>query len=415
MKRTLYLLFFALLPCLPSYGQQTTWLLEMEPAVDTSGLLVNLFVKKLTGNDLSLGPANFVFEVNQQALDLSAKTFSQQGAFDDNMSPNSYENMLLQGSQFVNITTRRSFGTTGTGVAITAQRQQIAGVRIPITDACQYANLSWLTQRGAITDYQKNNLKPYITFSNPPNIPLCLSPSAPILSTVGPQFLCPGDSIQLSASGSNISWINAADSLVIGTGTGFWVSQPGNYAALANNCICKSAPASVQVQAAVQPPAPLVNQSGNMLTVSYAQGYTLQWFLNGQILAGDTGGMLLMNQAGLYKAGLQGPCGWVYSNEISFNVAQLEDELLVDDLKVYPNPFRDQTNAFLTLSSGTKLNLDIIDAQGKVIKTIEQQTWKDKGVYTIPIKIKEMEDAAGTYFLRASFRNQNKIIKLIAK
>jgi hypothetical protein len=203
--------------------------------------------------------------------------------------------------------------------------------------------------------------------------------------------------------------------VVIGTGTGFWVSQAGSYAALANNCLCKSAPATVQVQAAIQPPAPLVYQTSNMLTASNVQGNPLQWFLNGQVLTGDTGAMLIMNQAGVYKAGLQGPCGWVYSNEIAFNVAQLDDELMVDDLKVYPNPFRDQTNAFLTLSSGTKLNLDIIDAQGKVIKTIEQQTWKDKGVYTIPIKIKEMEDAAGTYFLRASFRNQNKIIKLIAK
>jgi hypothetical protein len=415
MKKTLYLSLICIVSALSAYGQPATWLLEMEPAVDSTGLQVNLFIKKLSGADISLGPANFVFELNQQAIDLNGKVFNYQGAFDDNLSPNSYENMLLQGSQFVNITTRRSFGTTGTGVPVTAQRQQIAGVRIPITDACQFANLSWLSQRGAITDYQKNNLKPFITFSNPPNIPLCLSPVPPVLSVLGPINLCPGDSIQLSATGTNISWIDAADSLVLGSGTSFWVSQAGSYAALASNCICKSAPALVQVQEAIVPSAPLVSQSSNMLTASNVQGHPLQWFLNGQILAGDTSAMLTMNQAGVYKAGLQGPCGWVYSNEIAFNVAQLDDELLVDDLKVYPNPFRDQTNAFLTLSSGTKLNLDIIDAQGKVIKTIEQQTWKDKGVYTIPIKIKEMEDAAGTYFLRASFRNQNKIIKLIAK
>ena len=404
-----------LLSGLSSYSQQTTWLLEMEPAVDSTGLQVNLFIKKLSGADISLGPANFVFELNQQAIDLSGKVFNYQGAFDDNLSPNSYENMLLQGTQFVNITTRRSFGTTGSGVPVTAQRQQIAGVKMPITDACQYANLSWLSNRGTITDYQKNNLKPFITFSNPANIPLCLSPAAPVLSTIGVQYLCPGDSLSLSATGTGLSWMHLGDSLILGNSSSVWVSQPGSYVAFSSQCICKSAPSIVEVQAANVPAPPTVLQSANMLSASFSGGYTLHWFINGQLLIGDTLPQYLMTQAGVYKAGIQGPCGWVYSNEISFNVAQLEDQILTDDLQVYPNPFRDQTNAFLTMSTAGKVNLDIVDAQGRIIKTIERQTMKEKGTYTIPIEIKQADDAAGAYYLRATFKNQNKIVKLIAR
>lgn len=398
-------------------AQSPSILVEMEQSIDSAVMMVDIFVQKISGPDIPLGNTNFAFTINDQALDLATKSKWYEGPFDNQMNGASYSDMLLQGTEIVNLTVRKNVAGSGSGVMINANRTKVATLLIPITNSCTTSTQSWITDRGAFSNFSSQSIRAQVQFQNPaPNFPLCMKPAAPALLSSTLLELCPTDSVLASVQGSgDVAWYAAQDSSFLGNTAQIWLHQPGNYYAASINCFCKSDPVAITVLPAEVPQAPQVLQNGNILFANVIGNYPLQWFLNGTPLSGDTLLSVQANAPGFYKAGHLGSCGWVYSDSIAYNVSSFKDLELVDDLQVFPNPFQDHTQAFLTLSQGSKVLLEIVDARGVVWKVVEQQPYKEPGQYTIPLDLRGIDASAGTYFLRASYRNMNKMIKLVAK
>jgi hypothetical protein len=71
------------------------------------------------------------------------------------------------------------------------------------------------------------------------------------------------------------------------------------------------------------------------------------------------------------------------------------------DISLYPNPFSDKINISYHIDADTKVVIDIIDINGKILKKVINKK-QDAGSYTINVNASELQ-AAGTYFARISF------------
>lgn len=404
--------------CVPLYmwAQPTQVKASMEASVDSGFLHVGIYVSTLSGPPVPLGNTNFAFEVNTQALDITNAQKQVEGPYDNGQNSASYSDMLLQTPGIVNLTVRKNHAGNGNGVWVHPTPTLVARLRIPILNNCTSTSLNWITERGAFSRFDGQGFRPNVYFEGHSPIPLCSKPQVPLAQTALQQVVCPGDSIWISAlGGPALEWTFNGDSTPMASGTGLWVRSGGTYTVQARECGCTSDPLTFTIQTAPSLPQPQLMQTGAFLFASNTGSNPIQWFLNGAILHGDTALSLQVTLPGFYKVGVMGPCGWVFSDSMAFQVASLQDQELQDALVVFPNPFVGHTNAYLTLQAAGAVRLDLVDARGVLVKPIEQQVLKDRGVYTIPLHLENIDATSGAYYLRATYRNQNKMIKLIAK
>ncbi|NQZ77434.1 MAG: T9SS type A sorting domain-containing protein, partial [Ekhidna sp.] len=134
------------------------------------------------------------------------------------------------------------------------------------------------------------------------------------------------------------------------------------------------------------PQVPVIVKTENSLSVSIADGQTLQWYLNDELLVGETSATLLNLVTGIYSVEVSnGSCATLSE---PFELTVLGFEQLVQ-VHLFPNPVQDKLSIEL---GNTPLRPDYVtvtDLAGKFISR--------KG-YSQTIDVKDLED--GIYLLK---------------
>lgn len=177
------------------------------------------------------------------------------------------------------------------------------------------------------------------TITNIDTVMVNASPADAVVTNNGADAFCEGDSTQLTATaaaGVDYQWFADGVAIAGATNSDLWVSAAGNYSVdivdPASSCGASSNSYAISVEA--YPPIPVItyNAGGGYLEVSGAGGYSIQWFLDGIVLPGETNPTFSgVTVSGPYTVELSSPLGcsntsFPYSLCIPGNIAPLADD-----------------------------------------------------------------------------------------
>ena len=77
----------------------------------------------------------------------------------------------------------------------------------------------------------------------------------------------------------------------------------------------------------------------------------------------------------------------------------------------FPNPFQEQLNIELQTVDGERVDLEIINVEGRVVKHLMVNQYLSEGVHQFTFSIENLVD--GIYFLKFTVANRIKTVKLI--
>lgn len=81
----------------------------------------------------------------------------------------------------------------------------------------------------------------------------------------------------------------------------------------------------------------------------------------------------------------------------------------INDFKIFPNPATSQTNVTINLTNGSNINIQVVDAMGRMMQNIDRQY--EKGQYKIPINTTQL--STGMYTVRVQTNTEVLTKKLI--
>ncbi|MGV3611213.1 MAG: T9SS type A sorting domain-containing protein [Fluviicola sp.] len=149
------------------------------------------------------------------------------------------------------------------------------------------------------------------------------------------------------------------------------------------------------------PANPVITQNGSVLSIP-STSLTISWFLNGNVLSGETGVSIDTQSygGGTYEVHVTDAYGCSGSTSIGVTVGLNENTLLY--FSVYPNP----TNGMITVQTNAseKQLFELTDLEGRMIKAFEVQLKAE-------ISLEGLQ--SGTYFVRSL--NSNQIHRIIKK
>ena len=139
------------------------------------------------------------------------------------------------------------------------------------------------------------------------------------------------------------------------------------------------------------PPAPVLNVIfDTIFTQNYTAG-TIQWYLDNQLISGNSDSLLLVSSNGIYTVEFISPLGCISSSDIIYNSLSNWNVPVNVSVNVFPNPFHEQLNILANQSE----NIQLFNITGQLIysKKIE------KGENNIDIS--QLSLANGIYYLHA--------------
>src|ERR1043165_2300075 len=290
----------------------------------------------------------------------------------------SYQNTCLNGttSFTVNASTidsvRWDFGDVASGASNVSTQQNAAHI---FTAAGTYTVTVVVWHDGVATTVHND------VIIQPAQNSLTIAPAS--------SLICPSDSVEICApSGmSSYLWNNGATTDCI------MASQAGNYYVTAtenSGCVVVSNHASVSVY-----PSPPVSISVSGDTLTAYNAVTYQWYLNGNTIAGATGGQYIANQSGSYTVIVTDINGCrATSNAIVISGIYSSETTDVGS-RLHPNPATGQ----LFIKTTVPVNdLYIYNAEGALVMAVKG-AFKNvpisiaslaSGVYVVEIKTKDV-------------------------
>ena len=212
--------------------------------------------------------------------------------------------------------------------------------------------------------------------------------------------ICAGDSVKLCArSGfAHYSWGHSDTTSCVE------ITQPGSYQVTvtdANGCQAVSNTLTVVVNS---PPVVLVTVNHDTLTVNNAG--TQQWYLNNNLMPGDTAKMLVATQPGNYTVQVTDSNGCSATSSIQKIVLGV-NEIAGTGIYLYPNPATNTCSLQLT-GTGANYSAQIIDITGRVV----QPLFSHQQISTFNFSTAGL--GTGVYFVHVSDDDGNvAIIKLV--
>jgi hypothetical protein len=208
--------------------------------------------------------------------------------------------------------------------------------------------------------------------------------------------------LQLSAiSGASINWFNSADG---NTYVGMTVTPPTSsigtleyYASqvTANGCESERVKVTVLIKELPQPPA-LIYSELSTEDISFSSSATTnnKWYLNGDLIEGESGQMLRPKVNGTYQVTVtENGCESQLSDPYVLIITGLGDSDKNSLIGVYPNPVKDELKVTLPETATGNSEISIFDLTGK--KWYNQLafashsinvSWLTSGAYLIQIK-----------------------------
>lgn len=178
-------------------------------------------------------------------------------------------------------------------------------------------------------------------------------------------------------------------------------SDMGNYHCEVSNGCETTTTATANVQTTSGPIIPAITENNGVLQSSVPYG--IQWFYNGNAIAGATDEFYTPTQAGVYTVkSVAGNCS---ASSASFTTAvkNLDD---VAQISIYPNPSANVFN--ISINNWTKeISYEIIDVLGKTIDSNNT----DKSIFTIDLQ----QYNSGIYMLKLQSDTYQTTYKIIKK
>ncbi len=245
------------------------------------------------------------------------------------------------------------------------------------------------------------------------NITVNPNPVATYTANGNMQF-CLGDTLWLQAqtgSGYNYQWYNNSQPINGETNSDLTVTTSGNYSLNvtdANGCSSASgSPSAVTVFAV--PAAPVISQTGNVLTSTPAFSY--QWLLNGNLIAGEINQSHFALAGGDYQVEVTNSNGCTAVSDTltmltTGSIAVGENSFL----NVYPNPFSTQSMIELSVNATASVTLELYTIEGQLISTLYT------GVCQPGLNKFDLNPAnisAGIYLLKVNIDGAVKVVRLV--
>lgn len=183
--------------------------------------------------------------------------------------------------------------------------------------------------------------------------------------------------------------------------------QHGNYTltvteTLDNGCQVTN---TYQVQAEATPQTPVIVLNGADLQIQSYSGGNIQWFFDGNPIPGANQPTLTPTQTGNYTVQINNSCGSATSDPLYFNVTAITS---IDDqvgFRVYPNPYKGQTNIYYNLKEPANVQLQIYNSLGQLVLTIVNQK-QNPGKYTYEFSAVKQQLAAGSYLVKLQINDK---------
>ncbi|MFY8133280.1 MAG: T9SS type A sorting domain-containing protein, partial [Bacteroidia bacterium] len=154
------------------------------------------------------------------------------------------------------------------------------------------------------------------------------------------------------------------------------------------------------------PATPSISRNGNVLSTNATAG--IQWYYNGNIIAGSTSSTININQNGLYYVVVTNAAG-CSSTSLTLQVTGVGiGENGMSSLSLYPNPTAQGVTVVLPEMNRLGGFVTVTDLQGKVLHRMEVE----KGVNRVYIDLETL--VSGMYlviFQGDGQRMQGKVLK----
>ncbi|WP_425392593.1 T9SS type A sorting domain-containing protein [Ekhidna sp.] len=134
-----------------------------------------------------------------------------------------------------------------------------------------------------------------------------------------------------------------------------------------------------------RPNKPEIRQIGDFLQINAGVGQTIVWYLDGEVIDGETSASLLNPSSGTYEAELiSGPCSSISD---PFVILSAEKSI---NITLSPNPAEDYISINFGTSNISRFSVNLLDVSGRSITRYENQKLIDlsylpKGVYLVKI------------------------------
>lgn len=210
----------------------------------------------------------------------------------------------------------------------------------------------------------------------------------PILNSMADQEICPGESVNLSASGTDINSYNWSPSGQTGSDVTVSPSSTTTYTVTGtNNCGSTTEDVEVMVYATSQP---IITQVG--LTLMSSTGASYQWYQNGSLIPGANDSIYELTEPGNYIVEVTDVNGCVSVSEVTNIITIDVVELNLANVKIYPNPSNDIFNVVLPGLNG-RAEVLVYNSVGEIVYSVQTNdslfmldasTWAN-GLYSIQI------------------------------
>ena len=205
----------------------------------------------------------------------------------------------------------------------------------------------------------------------------------------------------------NIQWYNNGVAIPGATQPILEITQTGNYTCVGAPSICPDFILGLGVEVSMTfmtPQVPVLNINGNLFVSSPAESY--QWFLDGQLLVGETQQSVnALNWIGCYRVLTVDQNQCVAMSEDSLcHVVSLDPFQAIFPVEIYPNP----TAEFVWIETEESLaRIELFTVNGQLLKTIIPQEKKT------PVNLSGYP--AGLYFCKVISQNGKEISTKIQK
>lgn len=257
----------------------------------------------------------------------------------------------------------------------------------------------------------KQNRKPLI--DSIPLLPFLLNIEA------SPDTLCKGESSQLSVTVNGGSgtftylWSPAAylDDPTIATP----VSVPDTtiaYSVTVDDGTYSVTSSPVNLTVLPVPETPVITLEQDTLVSSAQSGN--QWYRYQEILPGDTMQKYVPVSSGDYSViviSFLNDCSSEQSNIIAYYFAGVDAKTNDQNVRIYPNPFRDFVTISYNLPESGSILISLFDAVGKEITILENNSQQDAGQHSIVMKGQFLDK--GLYYIKVQTKNYSISRKLI--
>lgn len=293
-------------------------------------------------------------------------------------------------------------------------------LRYPLADTAGLG-FTWLfgsTNIGTTSKIKVNQIGTYqlkvlgangcIKFSKPIQVKEELNPIVSI-SPMGSISICQGSVLSIIGSGANsYQWTLNGQNISNASNPSYLANTSGSYRLIGSNvkgCIDSSNTADLTVNPLPLKPQILRN-ADTLISSTLATSYS--WYLNGDSITNAHNQKYVANVQGLYRVKVINSFNCAdSSNEYNFYRTSINDNLLYENIKLYPNP----SNSYSILSlveTNSQWNVFITDITGKTVRIYKPFKGKE-----LLIQKEDLKDGMYLVNIKNTENNSSMVLKLL--